>query len=371
MTSIFKILHTCETAMGGVGVYQKYLAGMSAQEVTQVFLMPQEHAGIMEGDARVQGYTLGKRGFGGVFRQIRALGAANKREKPDVVVFHSTFSLLALALSRLRRGRAKRPRLIYIAHGWAGDQYSGAKQRLVRAVEGTLCGFADLVINVSHNDLETARRYGFRGRHAVIENAVPDAVGGAPDDHFAAEPEALHLLFVGRFDRQKGLDILLEAMARAQEQRPDLKLHVIGGAVRDGSGSALPATVDLIGWVLRDEVDGWYRSADAVVLASRWEGLPLVIPEALRNGTPVVVSRRSGMERLFDEGQEGFSYPLRVDALAERLVTLDKAQLRAMRPACRALYERRFSIPRLYAEILRAYRGEIEVVWKHGDREPG
>jgi glycosyltransferase involved in cell wall biosynthesis len=357
--------------MGGVGVYQKYLAGMSAQDVTQIFLMPQEHAGIMEGDPRVQGYALGKRGLGGVFRQIRALGTAITREGPDVVMFHSTFSLLALALTRLRRGRAKRPRLIYIAHGWAGEQYSGAKQRLVRTVEGTLCGFADLVINVSHNDLETARRHGYRGRHAVIENAVPDAVAGARDDCFAAEPEALHLLFVGRFDRQKGLDILLEALARAQERRPELKLHVIGGAVRDGSGSALPEGIDLIGWVPRDEVDGWYASADAVVLASRWEGLPLVIPEALRNGTPVVVSQRSGMEHLFDEGQEGFSYPLTVEALADRLVTLDKARLRAMRPACRALYERRYSMPRLHAEILRAYRGEIEVVWKHGDRVPG
>lgn len=371
MASPLKILHTCETAMGGVGVYQKYLAEMSAQVVTQVFLMPQEHAAIMEGDTRVHGYALGKRGLGGVFRQIRALRMAIKREAPDVIVFHSTFSLFALALTRLRRGRAKRPRIIYIAHGWAGEQYSGMKRRLVRAAEGTLCGLADLVVNVSHNDLHTAMRYGYRGSHAVIENAVPDANAGARDDYFATEPGALHLLFVGRFDQQKGLDILLDAMAHAQQQRPNLKLHVIGGAVRDGSSLSLPETVDLIGWVPRDEVDGWCRSADAVVLASRWEGLPLVIPEALRNGTPVVVSQRSGMEKLFDEGKEGFSYPLTVEALAERLVTLDKAQLRGMRPACRALYERRYSMPRLHAEILCAYRNEIEIAWKHGDSVSG
>lgn len=358
MTSPLKILHTCETAMGGAGVYQKYLAGMSALDVKQFFLMPQEHAGIMEGDPRVLGYQLGKRGLGGVFRQIRALGKAIKRDTPDVVMFHSTFSLMALALTRLRRGRTKCPRLIYIAHGWAGEQYSGMKARVVQAVEGTLCGCADLVVNVSRNDLETAQRNGYRGRHVVIENAVPDVVTGTRNDCFAAQPEALHLLFVGRFDRQKGLDILLEALVRAQERRPELKLHVIGGAVRDGSGTVLPAEIDLIGWVPRDEIDQWYRSADALVVSSRWEGLPLVIPEALRNGTPVVVSQRSGMEQLLDEGQEGFSYPLAVEALAERLATLDRDQLRAMRPACRALYERRYSMPRLHAEILRAYRGE-------------
>lgn len=344
--------------MGGVGVYQKYLAAMSAQEVTQVFLMPQEHAGIMEADPRVQGYQLGKRGLGGVFRQVRALSKAIKRDKPDVVVFHSTFSLMALALTRLRRGSQTRPRLIYIAHGWAVDQYSGVKARVVRAVEGTLCGFADLVINVSHNDLETARRHGYRGRQVVIENAVPDVVEGVRDDCFADQSEALHLLFVGRFDRQKGLDILLEALARAQERRPDLKLHVIGGAVRDGSGAALPAEIDLIGWVQREEIDQWYRSADALVVPSRWEGFGLVVAEAFRNGTPVLVSERGALPDLLEEGVTGHVFSLEGDDLLNRLLTLDKSSLHAMRPACRALYERRYSMPRLHAEILRAYRGE-------------
>jgi glycosyltransferase involved in cell wall biosynthesis len=258
----------------------------------------------------------------------------------------------------LRRGRAKRPRLIYIAHGWAGDQYSGAKARLVRAVEGTLCGFADLVINVSHNDLETARRHGYRGRHTVIENAVPDAVAGARDDCFAAEPEALHLLFVGRFDRQKGLDILLEALASAQKLRPELKLHLIGGAVRSGNTPAFPPGVDHVGWVPSDEVDQWYRSADALVVPSRWEGFGLVVAEAFRNGTPALVSDRGALPDLVEEGVTGHVFTLEGGDLRNRLLKLDKSSLRAMRPACRAIYERRYSMPRLYAEILRAYRGE-------------
>lgn len=362
MTSPLKILHTCETALAGIGVYQKYLAQMSARDVTQIFLMPQEHAEIMAGDPRLRCYRLGKRGPGGVFRQIIALRKVVRREVPNVVVFHSTFSLLALALMRLRRGRMKRPRLIYIAHGWAGDRYSGTKERLVSLAEGKLCGFADLIINISRNDLQTAQRKGFRGSHIVIENAVPDAVSGARDDHFTAQPEALHLLYVGRFDRQKGIDILMDALSQAQKRRSDLKLHFIGKAVRDSGGVSFPAEIDLIGWVPQDELDQWYRSADALVVSSRWEGLPLVIPEALRNGTPLVVSQRSGMEHLFTEGVEGFSYPLTVEALAERLASLDKAQLRSMRPACRMLYERRYAISRLHTEFLHACRGKLEVV---------
>jgi len=360
MTATLKILHTCETAMGGVGVYQKYLAGMNPDEVTQIILMPAEHAAIMDGDPRVLTYSLGRRGLGGVLSQIRALDRALEQEDPDVVVFHSSFSLLPLAATWLRRRRKNRPRLLYIAHCWAGAQYSGLKEHIVRRIEGGLSGCADLVVNISRNDLLTAQHHGYRGRHVMIETAVPDVTGAVRRDCFAPESETLNLLFVGRFDRQKGLDILLEALARAQRRRPDLRLHVIGSTVRAGRPAIFPPEVDIIGWVPPDEIDQWYRSADVLVVASRWEGLPLVIPEALRNGTPVVVSQRSGMEQLFDEGKEGFSYPLTIEALAERLATLDRAELRAMRPACRALYEKRYSMPRLHAEILRAYRDEIE-----------
>lgn len=357
-----KVLHTCETAMGGVGVYQKYLAGMDSRMVNQTFLMPEPHAGIMERDPRVVAYPMKTRGFGAVLSQIRHLLRAMRRERPDVVVFHSTFSLFALAAVRLLQLGRDRPRMLYLAHGWAGDQYTGLKAWLVQTVEGNLCGLADLVINVSQNDLETARKKRYRGRQVLIENAVPDRMADLPYDRFSDAPGKLHLLFVGRFDRQKGLDVLLDALARARVHRADLQLHVIGGAVRGASQAELPGDVHVIGWVPRDEVDLWYGSADVLVVPSRWEGLPLVLPEALRNGTPVLVSRRSGMANLLDEGVQGFSFDLEVDGLAKVLLSLDRAGLNEMRPACRALYEKRYSIERLYAQILDAYRDRLPSV---------
>jgi len=366
MAHPLKILHTCETAMGGVGVYQKYLAGMDSVSVDQIFLMPEPHAGIMEGDPRVVTYPVSKRGPSAVLSQIRHLSQLMRRERPDVVVFHSTFSLFALFAARLFRLTRRRPRMLYFAHGWAADQYSGTKHWLVRTVEGNLCGLADLVVNVSQNDLDTARQKGYRGRQVLIENAVPDRTDEGQCVHFANAAEKLHLLFVGRFDRQKGLDVLLAALARAQEQRPDLQLHVIGGAVRGGDQAELPAGVHMVGWVPRNEVDRWYGSADALVVPSRWEGLPLVIPEALRNGTPVLVSRRSGMAKLFDEGVQGISFDLQVDALAKTLVSLDRERLRAMRPACRILYQERYSIERLYTGILNAYYDRLPLPPRSG-----
>lgn len=359
MSRKLKILHTCETAMGGVGVYQKNLAGMDMGVLEQLFLIPQPHAGIMKGDPRVVTYPLERRGAWAVFRQIRALALLIRSECPDVVVFHSTFSLFALLAMRLLWLGRSRPRMLYFAHGWAADQYGvGVKASCVRVIEGRLCGFADLIVNISRNDLQTARKYNYSGDHVLIENAVPDRESVVRYECFSNEPDEIHLLFVGRFDRQKGLDILLEAFALASDTRPDIRLHLIGSAVRSATYSTLPEGVDLIGWVQSDEIDQWYGSADVQIVPSRWEGLPLVIPEALRNGTPVITSRRSGMEDLFEEGRQGMSFDLSVEDLADLLISLDREFLRGMRPACRALYETRYSIVRLHAEILRAYRGD-------------
>ncbi|KEP68737.1 hypothetical protein DL1_09130 [Thioclava dalianensis] len=352
MSQRMKIVHSCETAMGGVGVYQKTLSRMDPARFEQIFHLPAPHAEIMGGDPRVVTFPMRGRGLRAIFEQTRSLRRLLRAERPDVLFLHSSFSLLPLLALRLT---GDLPRTLYCAHGWASVQYKGLKGRLVRAAEGRLCGLADLVVNVSVNDLELARSARFCGAHVMIENGVPDRTAGPRRDLFARDDGKLNLLFVGRFDRQKGVDILAAACARLGARRPDLKLHVIGAAVRGDDVPDLPKDVHCAGWVGGDEIDDWYASADAVVVPSRWEGLPLVIPEALRNGTPVIVSRRSGMAGLIEEGRTGLSFPLETEALAQCLEGLDRAQLRAMRPACRALYERRYSMRRMFDEIAKAY----------------
>jgi glycosyltransferase involved in cell wall biosynthesis len=340
-----RVLNLCETARGGVGTYQRYIAQLEERGFEMHYVVPAPDADFLGQQGRVVTFHRERRGLGAVRAMLHRFQETRRTVQPDVCFFHSSFALAGLASLRARRLRTP---ALYCPHGWAvATMPDGApKARLLRQIEGRLSGLADRVICVSHHEAEIARRYGYRGRFEVIENAVPDAPPGVPDDLFAAEPEALHLLFVGRLDRQKGFDILAEALRIAE--RPDIRLHVIGGAVRDGRGAVdLPPGVDMIGWVSPDAIHPYYRSADALVVPSRWEGLPLAIPEALRNGTPVLCSDRSGMPDLIEEGQTGYSAPLDAAALAQRLRSLDKAQLRAMRPACRAAYSARFSMPRL------------------------
>ena len=122
-----------------------------------------------------------------------------------------------------------------------------------------------------------------------------------------------------------------------------------------------------MGWVSLDDVDSWYSSADALVVSSRWEGLPLVIPESLRNGTPVIISRRSGMQELISEGVSGVSFDLSVRELTKVLLSLQKEELNMMRSACRDLYESRYSMDRLFSELYGQYSG-IYMKRRRGNR---
>lgn len=353
-----KVLHSSETVQGGVGIYMRILSGMAAEDVEQVFLIPSgQRAHLLEGDPRIRVYPQEKRGLSGVWRQARHIRRITAEEKPDLIFLHSSFTLLSLLLLRLRGLEIP---VLYCSHGWAVSRYTpgSLKARLVAQAERLLSALPDKVVNISRYDLELAKSLRYGGTHGLLENAVPDAQKDAKADLFEGEPDCLHLLFVGRLDRQKGLDLLLKAFERATQTRDDLRLHIVGESVRADDGEAVPVSdkVRFVGWVDNAELDHWYRSADALVVPSRWEGFGLVVAEAMRNGTPAVCSDRGALPSLIEEGRTGHIFPLEEDAIADRLETLDRATLRDMRDACRTTYEARFAIDRFYLDLLETYR---------------
>lgn len=350
-----RILSICETAMGGVGIYQNYLGGLADRDLNLHFLAPEQHLGFLDRSLEVTTFQRKSRGPGAVLQLLRKFVALRRQLRPDLYFFHSTFSLTALTLLRAMGDRTP---AVYFPHGWAVSNYHPhtLKSRAVRMIEGRLSRLADCVVNVSRHEQDLASGLGYGGTMTVIENAVPDCgpqgerTDPQPPDKL---PGMLDLLFVGRFDRQKGLDLLLPAFERAARRRPDLRLHVIGGEVRgDSAPRSLPPNVNLVGWVDRAQLDRWYRFADAVVVPSRWEGLPLVIPEAFRNGAPVLCAESSGMPDLLTRNVTGDHFPLSVQAIEAALTELDGDRLREMRPACRAHYERRFSMSRWQSQMI-------------------
>lgn len=102
------------------------------------------------------------------------------------------------------------------------------------------------------------------------------------------------LLWVGRMESVKRLDVLLEAVEQVRQQRPTCRLYMVGtGAMQDDvreriARQGLQSAVTLVGAVNQKELPTWYRAVDATVLSSDSEGLPNVLRESLSCGTPFV-----------------------------------------------------------------------------------
>lgn len=192
---------------------------------------------------------------------------------------------------------------------------------------------------------------------AVIPNGVelPSLV---PPEQNTDRPR---LLTMGRLTQQKGIDVLFRAMTRLRDL--DFALDIAGDGpdrplleqmARD---LGLAERVRFLGWVPREEIPGTFAGAAAFVLASRIEGMPNVVLEAMAYGRPVVCTRVFGCEELVVEGVTGLKVDIEdeVQLAAALRTVLSDAGLRArMGVASRARVEARFTWPhsaRMYLDV--------------------
>ena len=130
-----------------------------------------------------------------------------------------------------------------------------------------------------------------------------------PDDGFA-------FIFVGRLDRDKGIDELVQAFRMLEKEYPKVHLFLVGIEEPDGK-SILDETREIItrddhihlsdGW--QADVRPWYAAADALVHPSRREGFPNVVIEAGAMGLSSIVTDINGSREIVKDGQNGKIVP--------------------------------------------------------------
>ncbi len=144
------------------------------------------------------------------------------------------------------------------------------------------------------------------------------------------------LVFVGMNFEVKGLDTIIEALARARSVRPEanIRLLVVGkGDEGKYRKIAHSAGVDKAVTFAGTQVDGlerYYRAADMFIMLSKFDTFGMVVLEAMAAGLPVIVSPNVGAKDLVEEGLNGFIIPKYqdADAAADRIVQLSDAKQR-------------------------------------------
>ena len=229
----------------------------------------------------------------------------------DLVHAHGLRAGLVAATARRLAGERERP-LVLTLHN-ALQESSGPKQRLLRAVEGLTIRGADVVLAVSSDLADNARRLGARDVRVVPALAPPLPPGTRTRDEVRAElglDDGRPLLVaVGRLHPQKGYDVLLDAVARWERdgrlQPPPLVAIAGDGPLEAELAERVRAErlpILLLG--RRSDVADLLGAADACVLPSRWEGSPFTAQEALRAGTPLISTRAGGIPELVGAGAE-------------------------------------------------------------------
>lgn len=124
-----------------------------------------------------------------------------------------------------------------------------------------------------------------------------------------------YLIYVGRVEPVKGLLILLDALVVVRQSHPDVFLTVVGdGSARKkvearATQLGLSGMIQFVGYKTQEEVAALLSEADALVLPSFAEGVPVVLMEAMASGKPVIASRVAGIQELVEDGVNGFAVP--------------------------------------------------------------
>jgi glycosyltransferase involved in cell wall biosynthesis len=308
---------------------------------------------------------------------------ADRCTPPEMLTF-----LFSACLAALGRIRAWKPEAVITFFGIPSGpvglllRLAGGPPYIVSLRGGDVPGFQPYDLALFHKLLGPVIRLLWKNAFAVVANStglqtlalrfapdlpisvIPNGVDAqkfhpAPEREIAAT-YPIRLLFVGRLVFQKGLDVLLRALAELPMEL-NYELEIIGDGderpslTLEAARLGLTTKITFAGWCDRTLIAERYRQADLFVFPSRDEGMPNGVLEAMASGLPIVATTIAGSEELVREGENGHLVPAEdapaLTAVLTRLLA-QPATLRAMGRASRARIEREYTWARVAAGYL-------------------
>lgn len=201
----------------------------------------------------------------------------------------------------------------------------------------------------------------------VIPNAVVAArfqnVARADLAQFGIPAGSRVLITIGRLERQKGVDMLLAAAPEVIRRLGDVHFLIVGDGPdranleHQARAASLADRVHFLGQ--RSDVPELLAAATALVLPSRWEGMPNVVLEAMAAGKPIVASDVEGTVDLIEPGRNGWLVPPeQPQALAEAIIRLlnDSESIARIGATSQAIVVERFKIEDFIASHEQLFR---------------
>lgn len=279
------------------------------------------------------------------FAAIKQMRKVIQEIGPDVVHLHSS---KAGVIGRISAALESVP-TVFTAHGWPFAEGAPLAYKALGAISEHLLSFLPhQTITVSEADYHLAVRWGLsrkirQGIH-VVQNGVDDTDFRALPGKETARPK---IISVGRMVPQKDHALLIEALERVPNS---FEMEFVGdGPLRsqiEDEVSKLDCKESIHFCGLQHNVEERLSKSEIFCLSSKYEGLPIVILEAMRAGLPVIASDVGGVREAVLDGTSGYLVKRGdregwVNALSS---LLSNARLRsAFGAEGRRLYENRFT----------------------------
>lgn len=239
--------------------------------------------------------------FAEVERYSYRAGEIAKEQDFDVIHAHDWMTFKAAVHAK---EISKKPLVVHV-HATEYDRSAGNPNPAVLDYERIGMENADIVIAVSNYTKSIImEKYNIsENKIRVVHNAIEKTTTKVFPE-ITTSPEERMVLFLGRLTIAKGADYLLRSAQKVIQLYPMVKFIFVG------KGEMIKSLIDLsidlgisqnvvfTGWLNHQQVDDAYKKADLFVMPSITEPFGLTALEAMRNGTPVLISRQSGVSEV-------------------------------------------------------------------------
>lgn len=295
---------------------------------------------------------------------FRRVAQVLRAERIDVIHTHNTEPFVNGTIGALLAGT---PTIIHTDHA---RPFPDMFRHMLS--EHVMSYFARAVVGVSEHTTENLRRY-----ERIPRRKLRTIINGIEGDKYSASgaraavreslgigPDVPVIGFASRLAEQKGVPYLLEATRGLRTQFPQLQVLIAGDGELDEPLRMQARQLDLDGTVrflgVRRDVGALLQAFDVFVLPSLWEGLPMVILEAMAAGCPIVATAVGGVPAALEHEVSAWLVPPQdVHALTEGLAAVlsDAGRRERYRRAARRRFDERYSAERMAREYERLYLG--------------
>jgi glycosyltransferase involved in cell wall biosynthesis len=275
----------------------------------------------------------------------------------DLVHLHSSKAGVVgrLAVASLR---SRRPPVVFTPHGWSW-LVGGHLAAAYRMIERLLLPLAAVVVAVSYEERAAGQAVlGARAARIMVNPNGVDPDRFSPAGPVAGRPDGPFLVSVGRLSHARAPDVAVTALALVRT--PSVRLRFVGDGEDRAATEDLVTALGLDGQVefsgFRSDPAPDLRAADLVVIPSRYDGMALVLLEAMACGAAIVATQVAGSSALAGTGElVPAEDPARLAAAIDAMLA-DPQRRRQLGAAARRQAVEHYSLQRSLQGILKLWQ---------------